>query len=237
MFILYLNFKKKKKIEKRKCKLKASKSVAIKQMQPTAGGSSSSSGGGGGGVGGRGELSRGGLARLRSAPASWIDALLEEELEDPLKPNQCLTQLLSSGDPVSVTAGLSLSQSQLDQVGFQRQNSSPADLFDGYFSNYATPSSYDYVDVSPNSNKRAREDNNTQFPSPTAKLNFHSHLVNKHFVIIFFNIVMHSSYYWFALQPFYVTFSTCFVFLLFFKSIKSQKLYIIMYRCFYLFQL
>ncbi|KDO84016.1 hypothetical protein CISIN_1g023215mg [Citrus sinensis] len=145
-------------------------------MQPTAGGSSSSSGGGGGGVGGRGELSRGGLARLRSAPASWIDALLEEELEDPLKPNQCLTQLLSSGDPVSVTAGLSLSQSQLDQVGFQRQNSSPADLFDGYFSNYATPSSYDYVDVSPNSNKRAREDNNTQFPSPTAKLNFHSHL-------------------------------------------------------------
>lgn len=185
MFILYLNFKKKKKkLEKRKCKLKASKSVAIKQMQPTAGGSSSSSGGGGGGVGGRGELSRGGLARLRSAPASWIDALLEEELEDPLKPNQCLTQLLSSGDPVSVTAGLSLSQSQLDQVGFQRQNSSPADLFDGYFSNYATPSSYDYVDVSPNSNKRAREDNNTQFPSPTAKLNFHSHLVNKYFIII-----------------------------------------------------
>lgn len=154
-------------------------------MQPTAGGSSSSSGGGGGGGGGDGELSRGGLARIRSAPVTWLEALLEEEEEDPLKPNQCLTQLLSSGDPVSgsVTAGLSLSQSQLDQVGFQRQNSSPADLFDGYFSNYATPPSYDYFDVSPNSNKRAREDNNT--PSPTAKLNFHSHLVNKYYIYCF----------------------------------------------------
>ncbi|KAJ4701202.1 Transcription factor bHLH80-like protein [Melia azedarach] len=126
-------------------------------MQPTAAGSSSSSGGGGGGGGG--ELNRAGLARFRSAPATWLEALLEEEEEDPLKPNQCLTQLLSSGDP-----GLS----QLDQVGFPRQNSSPADLLDGYFPNYGIPASYDYlspnIDVSP-SNKRVREDN-TQFPSP-----------------------------------------------------------------------
>ncbi|KAK3229779.1 hypothetical protein Dsin_001660 [Dipteronia sinensis] len=128
-------------------------------MQPTAAGSSSSSGGGGGGGGG--ELNRGGLARFRSAPATWLEALLEEEEEDPLKPNQCLTQLLSSGgggDP-----GLT----QFEQ--FQRQNSSPADLFDGYFSNFGIPASYDYlspnIDESPSS-KRPREEDTQQHPSP-----------------------------------------------------------------------
>lgn len=164
----------------RESSVKARKSLVIKQMQPTAAGSSSSSGGGGGGGGG--ELNRAGLARFRSAPATWLEALLEEEEEDPLKPNQCLTQLLSSGDP-----GLS----QLDQVGFPRQNSSPADLLDGYFPNYGIPASYDYlspnIDVSP-SNKRVREDN-TQFPSPK----FHTQSVNKYLNNSTQLIVLHCS--------------------------------------------
>ncbi|KAJ6379462.1 hypothetical protein OIU76_016159 [Salix suchowensis] len=64
-------------------------------MQPSPGGSRNTSGGGGGGGGG------GGLARFRSAPATWLAALLEEEEEDPLKQNQNLTQLLTSNAPSS----------------------------------------------------------------------------------------------------------------------------------------
>ncbi|KAJ0025018.1 hypothetical protein Pint_07437 [Pistacia integerrima] len=131
-------------------------------MQPTAAGSSSSNAGAGGG-GGAAELSRGpGLARFRSAPATWLEALLEEEEEDPLKPNQCLTQLLNSGG--AADPGLS----QLEPVSFQRQSGSPADLFDGYFSNFGIPATYGYlspnIDVSPSS-KRPR-DENTQQSSP-----------------------------------------------------------------------
>ncbi|KAL5776337.1 hypothetical protein ACOSP7_009263 [Xanthoceras sorbifolium] len=137
-------------------------------MQPTAAGSSSSGGGGGGGGGG-GELSRAGLARFRSAPASWLEALLEEEEEDPLKPNQCLTQLLSSGGGGGGGGGGDPGLNQLEQANFHRQNSSPADLFDGYFSNFGIPASYDYlspdIDVSPSS-KRHREDETQQHTSP-----------------------------------------------------------------------
>lgn len=135
-------------------------------MQPSAAGSSSSCGGGGGGGG---EHSRSGLARFRSAPATWLEALLEEEEEDPLKPNQCLTQLLSSGGGSGGGGGGDPGLTQFEQGNFQRQHSSPADLFDGYFSNFGIPASYDYlspnIDVSPSS-KRTREDDTQQHPSP-----------------------------------------------------------------------
>ncbi|KAK6246553.1 hypothetical protein SCA6_009643 [Theobroma cacao] len=145
-------------------------------MQPTPGGSGSSSGGGGGG----GELSRGGLARFRSAPATWLEALLEEEEEDPLKPNQCLTQLLTANSTTPATRDSGPFSSSADPAGlfeptgFQRQNSSPADFLgnnsgaasDAYFSNFGIPANYDYlspnIDASPSS-KRARE-LDTQYP-------------------------------------------------------------------------
>ncbi|GAB2291169.1 hypothetical protein Dimus_025428 [Dionaea muscipula] len=53
--------------------------------------------GGGGGAGGVG-----GLARFRSAPASWLEAFLDDE--DPLKPSKAhggLTQLLTAGTSTS----------------------------------------------------------------------------------------------------------------------------------------
>ncbi|KDP35099.1 hypothetical protein JCGZ_10941 [Jatropha curcas] len=144
-------------------------------MQPTP---SSTGAGGGGGGGGGGELNRGGLglARFRSAPANWLEALLEEGEEgedDPLKPNQTLTQLLSSNTPTSrnsVPFGTSSVEpgNFFEPADFQRQNSSPADFLgnsgigsDGYFSNFGIPSNYDYMspnmDVSSSSSKRARD--------------------------------------------------------------------------------
>ncbi|XVF30094.1 hypothetical protein REPUB_Repub16aG0027300 [Reevesia pubescens] len=151
-------------------------------MQPTPGGSSSSSGGvGGGGGDDGGELSRGGLARFRSAPATWLEALLEEEEEDPLKPNQCLTQLLTANSTTPTTTRNSLAfpnstdtAGLFEPSGFLRQNSSPADFLgnnsatasDAYFSNFGVRPNYDYLsptmDVSPSS-KRARE-LDTQYP-------------------------------------------------------------------------
>ncbi|XP_030951623.1 transcription factor bHLH80 isoform X2 [Quercus lobata] len=135
-------------------------------MQPTPGGRSSSGGGG------SGELSGGGgLARFRSAPATWLEALLEEEKpvdqkeekeeeeeeeeeedeEDPLKPTQSLTQLLaSSADPSLLV---------FDSNIF-RQNSSPAEFFgnsdsETYFSNFGlnpNPPNYNNYDSHSNSN-------------------------------------------------------------------------------------
>ncbi|KAG8633436.1 hypothetical protein MANES_18G104700v8 [Manihot esculenta] len=141
-------------------------------MQPTPLVSGNSSRGGGGGS----ELIGSGLARFRSAPATWLEALLEdEEEEDPLKPNRTLTQLLASNNPtrnsVPLASSSSLSSSFLsgnlfEPTGFQRQNSSPADFLgdsgpgsDGYFSSFGIPSNYDYIspmDVSP-SGEKARE--------------------------------------------------------------------------------
>ncbi|KAM3759478.1 hypothetical protein ACB098_01G123300 [Castanea mollissima] len=142
-------------------------------MQPTPDGRSSSGGGG------SGELSGGGgLARFRSAPATWLEALLEEEKpvaqkeegegnveeegeeeeeeededeEDPLKPTQSLTQLLaSSADPSLLV---------FDSNIF-RQNSSPAEFFgnsdsEAYFSNFGlnpNPPNYNNYDSHSNSN-------------------------------------------------------------------------------------
>ncbi|XVF63337.1 hypothetical protein PTKIN_Ptkin09bG0079700 [Pterospermum kingtungense] len=126
-------------------------------MQPTPGGrSSSSTGGGGGGC----EVSRGGLARFRSAPATWLEALLEEEEEDPLKPNQLLTQLLTANSTTSTSQNPVPFPNSDDPTGlfeptgnFHRQNSSPADFLgnssaaasDAYFSSYGVPANYEYL--------------------------------------------------------------------------------------------
>lgn len=168
-------------------------------MQPTPGGGSSSSGGGGGGSGGG--LSRGGLARFRSAPATWLEALLEDEEEDPLKPNQCLTQLLTENSPApSTRSSLPFASPLADpggsfDGGFLRQNSSPADLLgnssglsEGYFSNFGIPANFDFpppgVDVSSSTSggKRAREAEAQHF-SP--KLS--PQLVNSRDIGTFFN--------------------------------------------------
>lgn len=136
---------------------------------------STHSGGNDGGEGGGrgGEVSRGGLSRIRSAPATWIETLLEDDEEDDLKPNLCLTELLTGNStgltsldtfefPSSVEQGL-----YNHQNGFYRQNSSPADFLngsgaatDGILSNFGIPANYDYlppnVNISPAS-KRSRE--------------------------------------------------------------------------------
>ncbi|KAJ6693654.1 hypothetical protein OIU85_004434 [Salix viminalis] len=145
-------------------------------MQPSPGGSRNTSGGGGGGGGG-------GLARFRSAPATWLAALLEEEEEDPLKQNQNLTQLLtsnapSSRNPVPFNDSSAAVEPGLFGTGggFQRQNSPPDDFTgnsgigsdQGCFSNYGFASNYEYLppnmEVSP-SGKRARELDQLQNPS------------------------------------------------------------------------
>uniref|UniRef100_A0A7N0TMF5 BHLH domain-containing protein n=1 Tax=Kalanchoe fedtschenkoi TaxID=63787 RepID=A0A7N0TMF5_KALFE len=151
-------------------------------MQPTPGGSSSSSGDGG--------LSRGRLARFRSAPASWLEALLEDDDEgegvddslDALKPTETLTQLLSSSNPITSSPAVSSLRNScgVDVAGadpglfepsnaaFLRQNSSPADLFaggyDGPFSNYSMSSAgYDYLSTPPpTAAKRLRDHPNSQ---------------------------------------------------------------------------
>ncbi|KAL1189486.1 Transcription factor bHLH80 [Cardamine amara subsp. amara] len=143
------------------------------QSSHVGGGSSGGSSGGGGG----GELSRSGLARIRSVPATWIETLLEEEDEEEgLKPNLCLTELLT-GNSTGITSRDSFEfPSPVEynhQTGFHRQNSSPADFLsgsgagtDGFFSNFGIPANYDYlspnVDISPT--KRS-SDMETQFSS------------------------------------------------------------------------
>lgn len=155
-------------------------------MQPTSGGSSG--GGGGGGV------SRAGLSRFRSAPATWLEALLEDEEEDPLKPSQCLTQLLTadnsssaatarigsvdpfggSGSSSSSAAAAAAADLSSFDGGFLRQNSSPADFLgspgDGLFSSFGIGSaSFDLAasgNFSSSSTKRAREVEVAQHFSP-----------------------------------------------------------------------
>ena len=176
-------------------------------MQPTPAGTSGSGG----------ELSRGGLARFRSAPATWLEALLEgeEEEDDPLKPNQSLTQLLagsnsstptSRGDSVSFASsadpGLFESGSS---AGFFRQNSSPAEFLgnsgvgsDGYFSNFGIPPNYNFVSQSidsPPGNKRPRE---VEAQHLTAA-KFPSQLVNC-FLNLKLNVVSSSFFFFFLMN-------------------------------------
>ncbi|KAI8526596.1 hypothetical protein RHMOL_Rhmol12G0008500 [Rhododendron molle] len=136
---------------------------------------------GGGGGGNRGGEAHRGLARFRSAPASWLEALLEsEEDEDDNDPllnptTQFQTQLkpptaqfppTSYADPASFEAG--------GGPAFLRHNSTPADFLaqisagpDGYFSSFGIPSGYDYtassVDVSPSSKRHKEADTSAKF--------------------------------------------------------------------------
>ncbi|KAG7552494.1 Myc-type basic helix-loop-helix (bHLH) domain [Arabidopsis thaliana x Arabidopsis arenosa] len=141
-------------------------------MQSTSVGSSGGGDDGGagrGGGGGGGGVSRSGLSRIRSAPATWLEALLEEDEEESLKPNLGLTDLLTGNSndlptsrgsfefPIPVEQGL------YQQGGFHRQNSTPADFLsgsDGFIQSFGIPANYDYlsgnIDVSPGS-KRSRE--------------------------------------------------------------------------------
>ncbi|KAL1833633.1 hypothetical protein ACET3Z_003284 [Daucus carota] len=129
-------------------------------MQPT--GNSANSG-----------LSRG-LARFRSAPATWLEALLEseeepEEEEDakesifhpsPAKPPPPATHYFSP--PETMAKPEFLDPELLRSSPFLRQNSSPAEFLgqispaggsDAYFSNFGVPASYDSL----SSTKRPRE--------------------------------------------------------------------------------
>ncbi|ESQ38648.1 hypothetical protein EUTSA_v10028883mg [Eutrema salsugineum] len=147
-------------------------------MQSTSVGSSgggsgggSNSGGGGGGGGGGGQVSRSGLSRIRSAPATWLEALLEEDEEESLKPtNLGLTELLTGNSadlptsrgsfefPIPVGHGL------YQESGFHRQNSTPADFLsgsDGFIPSFGIPANYEYlspnIDVVSPGSKRSRE--------------------------------------------------------------------------------
>ncbi|XP_050375897.1 transcription factor bHLH80-like isoform X2 [Argentina anserina] len=109
--------------------------------------------------GGSGEVTRGGLSRFCSAPASWLEALLEDEEEDPLKPTQCLTDLLADncGGPTS-SVGFGSDVVGDPSGAFLRQNSSPADFVgnssdgsEGFFSGrFGIPASLDYGSTNPN---------------------------------------------------------------------------------------
>ncbi|XP_052202223.1 transcription factor bHLH81-like isoform X2 [Diospyros lotus] len=133
--------------------------------------------------GGGGDLSRG-LARFRSAPATWLEALLESDEDgDPLKPTQSLAHI----PPASSTAPSARSSGAVDfpaspdpavfdaggvaassEMGFLRHNSSPAEFLaqisssgsEGFFSGFDVSPNYEYlsssVDASPSS-KRPRE--------------------------------------------------------------------------------
>lgn len=105
-------------------------------MQPTG------SGGGGGG---------GGLSRFRSAPATWLEALLESEEEDviidPPKPT------IATSRPTYVDPNLFLPS----PVGL-RQNSSPVDFFSQINNPHAYLSNYDdYVSSSFHGAKPSRD--------------------------------------------------------------------------------
>lgn len=139
-----------------------------------------------GGGGGNGLSKGGGLARFRSAPATWLEALLEDEETDvvldppvlatsnkpPLHPpvgassQPQSTEVSSAGGRYAADLGLldSVGSGAGGLSGLLRQNSSPAEfLSDGYFSSFGIPTNYDYLmsssplDVSESPSKRPRE--------------------------------------------------------------------------------
>ncbi|KAJ8560196.1 hypothetical protein K7X08_004254 [Anisodus acutangulus] len=140
----------------------------------------------------RGTAGGGGLYRYRSAPATWLEALLESETETDvvLNPSSPIlhtsnkppphpsTQLQlpelkpeTSGGPTRFTGDSGLFESG-GSSNFLRQNSSPAEFLahiisDGYFSSYGIPTSLEFlsssVDVS-QSTKRPREGDSESSP-------------------------------------------------------------------------
>ncbi|CAH2070676.1 unnamed protein product [Thlaspi arvense] len=140
-------------------------------MQSTSVGSSRGGSGGENSGGGGGQVSRSGLSRIRSAPATWLEALLEEDEEESLKPtNLGLTELLTGNSADLPTSRGSFELPILVEHGFyqqgefHRQNSTPADFLsgsDGFIPSYGLQANCEYlsppnIDVSPGS-KRSRE--------------------------------------------------------------------------------
>lgn len=129
----------------------------------------------------------GGLSRFRSAPATWLEALLESDTENEviLNPSSPILHTPNKPPPHPSTPKLKLETGGATRFtgdpglfesggssNFLRQNSSPAEFLshissDGYFSNYGIPSSLDYlspsVDVS-QSAKRTRDDDSESSP-------------------------------------------------------------------------
>ena len=157
-----------------------------KKMEPSA-------------VGGGGEQSRG-LARFRSAPATWLEALLEsEEEDDPLKPTQLLTQLPPTSSAASTNRNSAASgyadpglfeggRGAASGLGFLRHNSSPADFLaqissssDGYFSNFGIPSNYDYLSSSMDVSLSSKRPKELDSESPK----FSSQSVSKHLRFVY----------------------------------------------------
>ncbi|XP_073124888.1 transcription factor bHLH80 isoform X2 [Henckelia pumila] len=114
-----------------------------------------------------GELSRsGGLARFRSAPATWLEALLESDEES----SDVVFELPKPQPDAATDLDLLESTGSGGLSNFLRQSSSPAEFLsvlnknDGYFSGLGIPASYGYP--SSTSAKRARQGDILDKPSP-----------------------------------------------------------------------
>ncbi|XAR57482.1 hypothetical protein NMG60_11025642 [Bertholletia excelsa] len=143
--------------------------------------------------GGGGEQGKG-LSRFRSAPATWLEALLEsEEEDDPPKSTheqQCLSQLPStstggfstarnSGSGYMSSADAELFDAE-SGLGFHRQNSCPpeflAQISSGsdasYFSNLGIelPPNYDYLPSSIHASPSSKRPRDVDSEHPASKL-------------------------------------------------------------------
>ncbi|KAF8411889.1 hypothetical protein HHK36_004447 [Tetracentron sinense] len=138
-----------------------------------------------------------GLARFRSAPASWFDTLLQDD--EPLTQNQCLAPLPGNGSttPVATTsANFGSSETVVDAAlletgvsgpgfGFLRQNSSPAEFLaqinspgsDEYLSSFGISGDYDYLSLLDiPANKRARDSESEQESATHSSAKFSAQL-------------------------------------------------------------
>lgn len=104
-----------------------------------------------------------GLARYRSAPATWLEALLESD-------DDVVVEIPKPPTTTDIDLDLLESAAAGGLTNFLRQNSSPAEFLssvstsDGYFSNLGIPASYDYASLP--SAKRAREAEDLDKRSP-----------------------------------------------------------------------
>ncbi|XP_042060662.1 transcription factor bHLH80-like isoform X2 [Salvia splendens] len=107
----------------------------------------------------------GGLARYRSAPVTWLEALLESD-EEQVLPDVVL-DIPKPPPPPNASSTAEVDLELLESAGgggfsnFLRMNSSPAEFLsllnssEGLFSNLGIPADYELVPV--NQGKRARE--------------------------------------------------------------------------------
>lgn len=114
---------------------------------------------------GSAELTRsdgGGLARYQSAPATWLEALLESDEEQPLP--EVVLDVPKPPPPNASAADMDLELLESGGGGFSnflRMNSSPAEFLsllnssEGFFSNLGIPANYEFVPATVA--KRARE--------------------------------------------------------------------------------